>query len=306
MSSIVQKTSSKIYGLIGKSDATRQLVTKHDFLRSKIFISRARTTPALPRKLFITVTSPLTLATLYYDKTYWEARFPQDQLKGLTMEGRLHLVFSLMIYLSVNTRQLMYWLFTTEIPAVTQRVGHFMGFFSTESTLEAQFGPAMLFGLWRDSKRWPRAQAHIREMTIPCAHELALEDSDRVISNPFLRVRLKTLTIAHLRNLLHPTKLVELVKELAPFTWGLLHTFCASANRSRKQRKKNDDEPMPDAETDTGDDDWADDPNDDPNTEAGDADPASAPKHGWSQDYPGFSRNPVFVRALKALYPTMH
>ncbi|KAK6988988.1 hypothetical protein R3P38DRAFT_2803932 [Favolaschia claudopus] len=42
-----------------------------------------------------------------------------------------------------------------------------MGFFGTESTLESQFAPAMLFALWRNADRWPKAQRYIRQMSIP-------------------------------------------------------------------------------------------------------------------------------------------
>ncbi|KAJ7443266.1 hypothetical protein FB451DRAFT_1568716 [Mycena latifolia] len=217
---------------------------------------------------------------------------------GLTLEARFHLIFSLMIFLSISTRQFLHWLFTMEIPSVTKRISHFMGFFGTESSLEAQFAPAMLFSLWRDRKRWPKAQKYLREMTVPCAHELALQDSDRVISSPHLRIRLKTLTIRELRELLHPTKLVEIIKGLAPFTWGILHTFCTSPNRSRRQRKAEEDVPMPPSDPSAGEEDWTDDPNDDPDLEAGEADPAGTPKRNWSKDYPGFSRNPVFVILL--------
>ncbi|KAJ7478295.1 hypothetical protein FB451DRAFT_1172630 [Mycena latifolia] len=193
---------------------------------------------------------------------------------GLTLEARFHLIFSLMIFLLISTRQFLHWLFTTEIPSVTKRISHFMGFFGTESSLEAQSAPAMLFSLWRDRKRWPKAQKYLREMTVPCTHELALQDSDRVISSPHLRIRLKTLTIWELRELLHPTKLVEFIKGLAPFTWGIFHAFSTSPNRSRRQRKAEEDVPMPPSDPSAGEEDWADDPNDDPDLEAGEADPA--------------------------------
>ncbi|KAJ7351206.1 hypothetical protein DFH08DRAFT_992443 [Mycena albidolilacea] len=201
-----------------------------------------------------------------------------------------------MIFLLVSTKQLMHLLFTTEIPSVTKRISHFMGFFATESTLEAQFAPALIFNLWHDGSRWPKAQNYLREMTVPCAHELALPDSDRVISSPHLRVQLKTLSIHKLRKLLHPTKLVEIIKELAPFTWGVLHMFSASPNKARKQRKTDEDVPMPPS---AGvEEDWADDPNDNENVEEGEANPSSIPKRQWSKKYPGFSRNPVFVILL--------
>ncbi|KAJ7742717.1 hypothetical protein DFH07DRAFT_964428 [Mycena maculata] len=153
----------------------------------------------------------------------------------------------------------------------------------------------MLFSLWHDKQRWPKAQAHIREMSIPCAHELALQDSDRVISSPLLRIRLSTLTIAELCGLLNPTRLVETIQGLAPFTWGILDTFCASPNRSRTQRKANTDDPM--AETSPAELDWDDNPND-VDVNSGDADPDAASQRSWSKDYPGFSRNPVFAILL--------
>ncbi|KAK6984169.1 hypothetical protein R3P38DRAFT_3333012 [Favolaschia claudopus] len=195
-----------------------------------------------------------------------------------------------MVFFSISIRQLLHWLFTTKVPRATRAVSHFMGFFSTQDSLEDQFGPAMVFALWRDAARYPRAQKYLREMTIPCAHELVLEDSDRIITSPILQIRLKTLTIQQLRDVLHPTKLVEIIQRLAPFTWNLLHTFSASPNASRKRRKSDKGEEMV-----TEEEDWIDDPNDDSNLESGEADPGDFAGHGWRKDYPGFARNPVFA-----------
>ncbi|KAJ7833949.1 hypothetical protein B0H14DRAFT_2591159 [Mycena olivaceomarginata] len=44
--------------------------------------------------------------------------------------------------------------------------------------------------------------------------------------------------------------------------------------------------------------DWADDPNADPDVESGEADPSAAPGRRWSEDYPGFSRNPCLHSSL--------
>ncbi|KAK7006618.1 hypothetical protein R3P38DRAFT_3325954 [Favolaschia claudopus] len=195
-----------------------------------------------------------------------------------------------MVFFSISIRQLLHWLFTTKVPRATRAVSHFMGFFSTQDSLEDQLGPAMVFALWRDAARYPRAQKYLREMTIPCAHELVLEDSDRIITSPILQIRLKTLTIQQLRDVLHPTKLVEIIQRLAPFTWNLLHTFSASPNASRKRRKSDKGEEMV-----TEEEDWIDDPNDDSNLESGEADPGDFAGHGWRKDYPGFARNPVFA-----------
>ncbi|KAJ7722916.1 hypothetical protein B0H14DRAFT_3520171 [Mycena olivaceomarginata] len=112
--------------------------------------------------------------------------------------------------------------------------------------------------------------------------------------SPHLRVRLKNLTIRQLRELLHPTKLIEIIKELAPFTWSILHTFSSSENRPEDIGKA---VRCADAVDERGEaeEDWADDPNDDENIEEGDANPPGAPNRQWSKEYPGFSRNPVFV-----------
>ncbi|KAJ7722835.1 hypothetical protein B0H16DRAFT_1473181 [Mycena metata] len=245
----------------------------------------------------------MALEALSYDHTFWREKLP-DAEKGLSLEMRLHLIFSLTMYLSVSVRQLMHWIFTTDIPSVFRRVSIFMGFFESEITPEAQFGPAMLFGLWRTRGRWPRAQSHLREMTIPCAHELALQDSNRLINNPHLQIKMKTLTIHKLRALLHPQKLIEVFKELAPFMWQILHTFCASPNNHRRRKAAeadaaaaalgplDEDVPMPDLNSDD-DEDWA----DDPNLESGESDPDSVPPH-WGHEYVGFSRNPVFAILL--------
>ncbi|KAJ7852217.1 hypothetical protein B0H14DRAFT_2581055 [Mycena olivaceomarginata] len=89
--------------------------------------------------------------------------------------------------------------------------------------------------------------------------------------------------------------LARQIPGLAPFTWGLLHTFCASPNASRKRQKGDKDQLMP-----ATDEDWADDPNDDPNLESGDADPEESTGRNWTKDYPGFSRNPVFTICMLA------
>ncbi|KAJ7823822.1 hypothetical protein B0H14DRAFT_2597693 [Mycena olivaceomarginata] len=159
------------------------------------------------------------------------------------------------------------------------------GINESESTPEAQFGPAMLFELWRDRIRWPGEQRHLRTMKIPCAHVLALQDSNRLINNPELRIKMKTLTIHKLRTLLHPQKLIQVFKDLAPFMWQILHTFCASPNNHRRRQAAEIAVLIPKTRKD-----WA----DDPNLESGEVDPDSVPSH-WSREYAGFARNPVFA-----------
>ncbi|KAF8191101.1 hypothetical protein K438DRAFT_1763014 [Mycena galopus ATCC 62051] len=244
------------------------------------------------------------------------------------------------MYLSISVRQLIYWIFTTNIPSVSRRVSFFMGFNESESTLEGQFGSAMLFGLWRDrvqvdSSQLESTPEHIWYTEVFLAFQLHLRrvssrlqvNSSRLESQPELqhrlkstatltsndlssklqqhypepRIKMKTLTIHKLRTLLHPQKLIQVFKDLAPFMWQILHTFCASPNNHRRRQRAeivvpvhemDEDDPMPDV--DAGEEeDWT----DDPNLESGEVDPNSVPSH-WSQEYAGFARNPVFAILL--------
>ncbi|KAJ6614111.1 hypothetical protein B0H10DRAFT_1950906 [Mycena sp. CBHHK59/15] len=92
------------------------------------------------------------------------------------------------MYLSVSLRQLIYWLFATDIPSVFRRVSIFMGFFETESSPEAQFGPAMLFGLWRQKQQMQMQQQQVwrtwRGMN-PCRMQMAMT----------MKIRLMILTL---------------------------------------------------------------------------------------------------------------
>jgi hypothetical protein len=236
------------------------------------------------------------MSNLQYDHIFWRQRIPELE-KGLSLEARFHLIFSLILYLGVAVRPLIQWMFNTNVLSVYRSVSVFMGHFESRNTVEEQFAPVMLFGLWRDKARWPRAQKDIQAMTIPCAHELVLLDSNSLITSPELQIKPKTLMIEQLRNLLHPQKLIELFKNLAPFVWGILLTFCASPSNYRRCQAAaaaaadaDEDEPMPGAEDvstedteteDGGDEDWG----DDLNLESGEADQDAVPRigHGSTQ-----------------------
>lgn len=126
-------------------------------------------------------------------------------------------------------------------------------------------------------------------MIEPCAHEIALEESDRIIQDSGLQIRMSKLTLKGIRNLLNPKALMEKIKDLAPFVWGILHTFSASPNKYRRRKARREDRSNSE---DAEDEDWDDDPNDD----VGHSEADIGEKH-WSKEYEGFSRNPNFVSA---------
>jgi hypothetical protein len=106
-----------------------------------------------------------------------------------------------------------------------------------------------------------------------------------MIKDVELKVKMKTLTLKGIQELLQPQRIMEKYQELAPFTWEILHTFAATPNKSRRQRAQNTGMP---ANSDEGDDDdW----DDDPNLASADDEPMKM----WDamQTPEGFARNPV-------------
>ncbi len=77
---------------------------------------------------------------------------------------------------------------------------------------------------------WPGARKHLHHTIEDCVCEIVLEESDRIISDQSLQVRIDTLTIAGIRELLDPQKISEKYQELAPFFWNLLLVFSSSPN----------------------------------------------------------------------------
>ncbi|KAJ7019984.1 hypothetical protein C8F04DRAFT_1197146 [Mycena alexandri] len=146
-----------------------------------------------------------------------------------------------------------------------------MGFFATESTLETQFAPALQSLAGCKSKH--------RNI------------SERWLFPVRMSSRCRTVIVSSLVPI-SGTHTIHL---------GILHTFSASPNKVRKERKTDEDVPMPPSPRQTSagaDEDWADNPNDNENVEEGEASPEAAPNHGCPKEYPGFLHNLVFVILL--------
>ncbi|KAJ7762711.1 hypothetical protein DFH07DRAFT_401250, partial [Mycena maculata] len=148
------------------------------------------------------------------------------------LEIRCQLVFSLLIFLGLSIREFLFFLFESSISEVRQRVGIFMGNSKTNG-----FGPERVFKAWHD--RFPKSIPHLHSIIIkPCMEEIALQESDQVINDPRLKVRLLDCTLDFIRNVLNPGVLPGLYLELAPYTWSYLSVFTTSPNKWRKQRAR--------------------------------------------------------------------
>ena len=232
------------------------------------------------------------MSSLQFDSAYWEQCLP-DSMQKAELQTKLHLIFSLVMFLGVSVRQLMQFIFSSDIQDVKNRAARFMGHTPTATDPDQQFPPATVFNLWHS--RWPHVRHLLHKTIQPCAHEIALEESDRVIRDPTLQIRIKSLTVKAIRELLSPATLVKKFKGAAPFMFDLLQTFSASPNKYRKQRAAQQKRSKTGSSVDSEDTDWEDDPNVDENA-ADDEQPSG----DWTKEYEGFSHNPIFVCAYAA------
>lgn len=94
----------------------------------------------------------------------------------------------------------------------------------------------MVYRLWHE--KWPKGVPKLHETIQNCALKIAVEESDKIIQEESLKIRVHALTITRIRELLDPGKIAATFQRLAPFTWKYLYTFAATPNRYRREKKK--------------------------------------------------------------------
>ncbi len=191
-----------------------------------------------------------------------------------------------MVYLGLSLVSFLEFYFTSSIRVVRTQAGAFMAY-RPEATDSRRFAPGYLYQIWH--MEWPGARKHLHHTIEDCACEIVLEESDRIISDQSLQVRIDMLTIAGIRELLDPQKISEKYQELAPFFWNLLLVFSSSPNRYQKEKYGQEDinmqEPAQESLPTNQDKDWSEGPNND-----------SPPDGGDPFKMKGFSRSPIYVR----------
>ena len=220
---------------------------------------------------------------LQYDDSYWQGVLEKD-VKKISLEKKLHLTFTLVMFLKISVVQLLKFIFTSEIKEVRARAARFLGHTPTATSKDMEFQPGMIFRAWHEN--FPKAKEQLHKMIQPCVIEMVLEESEKLIGDKELQVKMKDLqvTLKSIKTLLQPDVILDKYHQLAPFTWNLLETISASPNRHRKYNVKTDEFEDDEEEKD----DWDDDPNCDDNEEPERKDPSLKTPQG-------FSRNPVLV-----------
>ena len=218
---------------------------------------------------------------LLYNNSYWQEKLGPEFRKN-NHENKLHLIFSLLVFLEISLAQFLTFTFSSKIEKVKSRASRFMGYTETANDENTRFPPRAIWHLWLEN--FPRCKLHIYEMIRPVACEIALGESDKIVEDRELQVKMRDLTIASIRDLLQPQKIVEKYQKLAPFTWAVLEKFSASPNKWRRRASTKESAPI----GEDGGSDWDD---DDPNV-----DDEETPNSRWKNvKLEGFTRNPTFV-----------
>ena len=140
------------------------------------------------------------------------------------------MVFSLLIFLQISIAKHLRFIFTSKIDKVKAKSSRFMGFTPIAKDEDMKFPPGMVFRAWL--KNFPDAQEHMNDIVAPFAQAIVGKESDKMIQDVQLKVRMKTLTLKGIQELLQPQQVIEKYCEHAPFMWKLLYTFAAILNKA--------------------------------------------------------------------------
>ncbi|KAJ7939789.1 hypothetical protein B0H13DRAFT_2497556 [Mycena leptocephala] len=214
----------------------------------------------------------------------WEALLsnlsPSPDLRDPQIQCQL--VFSLVLFFGLSVRQFLLFLFESTIPVVRHRAGMFMS-----NHPQNGFAPGHIFKAWHE--RFPKSIPHLHSTIIkPCMDEIALQESNTVINDPRLKVKLKDCTLDYIRNVLNPGILPGIYLEDAPYTWGFLSVFTTSPNEYRKKRARKGENGKVSAPTEV--DEWE----ETPNGSTKDDTKFAGETGGFWKDM-GFTRNATFA-----------
>jgi hypothetical protein len=175
----------------------------------------------------------------YSDKTNldykWGSNINPRHLKE-PKPHRLNLLFSLLIHLQLNIRDLLLYLFSSSNKVVGERARRFTACYrSSDDDEEPSFGPLEVWRLWKT--RFPSCRLNLDHYIVkPDALAIVLKESNAGMNSTILKVRLKSLDMHLLRRYMQPETLANHYKDLAPFTFDLLLHFASAPNKYRQHK----------------------------------------------------------------------
>jgi hypothetical protein len=119
---------------------------------------------------------------LQYSSSFWREKLGENFAENLKKEDKLHLILSLIIFLATPFYEVLYFMFSSRLPSVQSRATGFMKPFKESGTHTIIFGPTTIYNLWHARSKTTRERLH-SQIVEPCAHELALKESNQLIKN---------------------------------------------------------------------------------------------------------------------------
>lgn len=159
-------------------------------------------------------------------------------LQKLNGVYKCHLLFSLIIFLRLNVRGCVLFLFESTITQVRHRAGfQFFLTYSKDTSTAEEYGPARLYTAWCDAS--PKSRPHLHSHIVsPCAQEIVLKEFDSFISEKKYKLSRSDCTVDNIIEVLDLGRLAGEYQEAVLFTWPPLSTFTASPNCYREYNKK--------------------------------------------------------------------
>jgi len=103
---------------------------------------------------------------LLYNNSYWQEKLGPEFRKN-NLENKLHLIFSLLVFLEISLAQFLTFTFSSKIEKVKSRASRFMGYTETANDEDTCFPPSAIWHMWLEN--FPKCKLHIYEMIRPVA-----------------------------------------------------------------------------------------------------------------------------------------
>ncbi|KAJ7248012.1 hypothetical protein C8J57DRAFT_1522571 [Mycena rebaudengoi] len=117
---------------------------------------------------------------LQYDHDFWRGKL--GDLSNASLDNKLHLILSLVIFLAVSIRELLVFIFTTELKPVKDRAARFLGYSPTRDDPNLRFPAAHIFSVWLERCHTPEQRAQMRLMITPLAPQSCEPFEDQALA----------------------------------------------------------------------------------------------------------------------------
>ena len=95
---------------------------------------------------------------LLYNNNYWQEKLGA-KFHGNNLENKLHLIFSLLVFLEISLVQFLAFTFSSNIGKVKSRASCFMGYMETANSEDTCFPLSAIWHTWLEN--FPKCKLHI-------------------------------------------------------------------------------------------------------------------------------------------------